>query len=271
MHPIRIGRIVRTLRRRRGWRQIDLADRARVSQQVVSLIETGQIGHVSVHRLDRVLRVLEAELELNVRWRGGELDRVMDEGHAILVQAIAALLDALGWVVRVEVTYSTGADRGSIDVLAFHPSRSALLVIEVKTDITSAEATLRKHDEKVRVAGAVAQSRFAWSARSVSRLLVLPDASTARRRITHHGLLFNRAYLLRGSRLKVWLRDPASSTSGLVFVAVTNVVGSRRELTSRRRVRRPREDQSRHGHPRMSTLVENTAPALLSNTTLVGR
>jgi transcriptional regulator with XRE-family HTH domain len=237
MHPVRIGRIVRALRRRRGWRQADLAGRVRVSQQAVSLVETGQCRRLAIATLERVVGALEAELDLNVRWRGGELDRVLDEGHAHLVASFAARLSEAGWAVAPEVTYSLGRDRGSVDLLALHEAEAALLVVEVKADVTSAEATLRRHDEKVRLGLQIAATRFGWHARSVSRLLVLPSASTPRRRVARHEALFGRAYPLRGRTLSAWIEPPSGAIGGFLFLPPTNGVGDRRDLTSRRRVR----------------------------------
>ena len=146
MHPVRIGRIVRSLRRRRGWRQSDLGARAGVSQQSVSLVETGRYRSLAIDTLERILAELEAEIEVVVRWRGGELDRVVDAGHADLEGGLTALLVKDGWLVQVEVTYSIGGDRGSIDLLAFHPESAALLISEIKTDVTSAEVLRRSAD-----------------------------------------------------------------------------------------------------------------------------
>jgi transcriptional regulator with XRE-family HTH domain len=124
MHPVRIGRIARTLRRRLGWRQVDVAARAGASQQAVSLVETGQCRRLSLASLERILGALEAEVELAVRWRGGEVDRIVDAAHAVVVGAVVELLQDLGWIVNVEVTYSIDRERGSIDVLAFKSLRA---------------------------------------------------------------------------------------------------------------------------------------------------
>ena len=39
-------------------------------------------------------------------WRGGALDRLMDERHATLVGAAATTLRDAGWEVAIEITYS---------------------------------------------------------------------------------------------------------------------------------------------------------------------
>ena len=102
-------------------------------------------------------------MTLDVRRRGAELDRLIDEGHAALGARVAEKLRGWGWDVRVEVSYSEYGERGSIDLLAWHAATGSLLVIEVKTEIVSAESTLRKLDEKGRLAAKVARERFGWA------------------------------------------------------------------------------------------------------------
>jgi transcriptional regulator with XRE-family HTH domain len=167
----KVGLIIRALRRRRGWRQIDLASRANVSQSLVSIIERGHVDGTSTRSLRQVLLALDAALWLDVRWRGGEVGRLLDEDHARLVGRVAAALQATGWAVRTEITYAEFSERGSFDVIAWHGGTRTLLVVEVKTELDSAEATFRKLDEKVRLAPKIARERFGWTARTASRLL----------------------------------------------------------------------------------------------------
>jgi len=233
---VRVGRIVRTLRRNRAWRQVDLAKRASSSQQAISLIECGRGNRVSLRTLNRVVGALDAELDLSVRWHGGQLERLMDEHHARLVSAAVDRLEGDGWEVRTEVTYAVGLERGSIDLLGFHQGRAALLCVEVKSELLSVEAALRKHDEKVRIAAGVSDSRLGWRAATVSRMLVLPDHTTAHRRVQAHGRLFAHAYPLRGWALRAWLRNPSNEGSGVLFLPATKHRGSRPEERGHRRV-----------------------------------
>jgi transcriptional regulator with XRE-family HTH domain len=217
MDDQRIGRIVRALRRRLGWRQIDLAGKAGCSQTVVS---EGERGHLpSLPILRRMLAALDASLVIDVRWRAGALDRLLDEDHAALVAAVTELLALHGWDIRVEVTYSDYGDRGSIDILAFMPATGVLLVIEIKTELAAVESTLRKIDEKVRVAPEMSRKRFDWDVRSVGWLLVMPESSTLRRRVERHPSLFARVFPARGSEIRRWLRQPAGGIAGLWFLS----------------------------------------------------
>lgn len=217
MDDQRIGRIVRALRRRLAWRQTDLAHRSRCSQKTVSRAELGHLPSLPIIR--RILAALDASLVVEVRWRAGALDRLLDEDHASLSAAVMELLSSAGWEVRVEVTYSEFGERGSIDILAFMPSAGVLLVIEIKTDMAAVEATLRKVDEKVRLAPDVARKRFGWDASTVGWLLVMPERSTLRRRVERHSSVFARAFPVRGSEIRRWLQQPAKAIAGLWFLS----------------------------------------------------
>jgi len=144
MDDWRVGLIIRALRRRRGWRQSDLASRSGVSQPAISLVERGHVDTMSLRAARRILLALEIRGELDLRWRGGTLDRTLDEGHAALAGIVVRSLATYGWESAVEVTYAIYGERGSIDLLAFHRATSCLLVIEVKTELTSIEETLRR-------------------------------------------------------------------------------------------------------------------------------
>ena len=238
---VRTGRRFRALRHRLGWRQADVGERAGVSQDLVSLVERGRIEDVSVRALRRHARALGGELQLSIWFRGAELDRLMDEGHAALLGAVARRLEALGWETRPEVSFAVFGERGSIDLVAWHAASSTLLVIEVKTELVSVEETLRRHDIKVRLAAQVVAERFGWRPQRVARLLVLPDDSTPRRHVRRHGEILGAAYPSRGLALRRWLSAPSGSMAGLAFVAVTNDSRANGRAVSRKRIRRPRQ------------------------------
>jgi hypothetical protein len=89
-----------------------------------------------------------------------------------------------------------------------------LLVIEVKTDLVSVEETLRKHDEKVRLAPGIAERQFGWRPTTAGRLLVLPDNSTPRRRLARHAGVLRTAYPVAGGPARTWIRTPAGPLDG---------------------------------------------------------
>ncbi|MFI5199414.1 MAG: XRE family transcriptional regulator [Candidatus Limnocylindrales bacterium] len=241
MDDRRVGLIIRALRRRRGWRQSDLGEACGLSQAAVSLAERGHVDALSLRTLRRILLALDARGDVDVRWRGGSLDRTLDERHAALVGLVVRLLTSFGWEWALEVTYSVYGERGSIDVLGFYRATASLLVIEVKTELTSVEETLRRLDEKARLAGRIGRERFGWIAGSTSRLLVMPDTAAARRRATRHREVLNSAIPAGSVTIRHWLAQPAGSLRGRWFLANINDRSVRRSLGGPDRViRTPR-------------------------------
>ena len=168
--------------------------------------------------IERLFAALDIHSVLTVSWRGGELDRLLDEGHAAVGAACAALLRRLGWEVLTEVTFSIYGERGSIDLLAWHPRTRALLVIEIKTELTSAEETLRRLDVKVRLAPQICRERFGAAPAAVSRLLVVADTSANRARVGRLAVLLDGAYPVRGTDVRRWIARPAGAIGGLLFL-----------------------------------------------------
>jgi len=246
MDDVAIGRLVGVIRRRLGLRQADVAERAEVSQQLVSLLEAGGLGRLSLGAARGIFRAMGAELVVTVRWRGAEVDRVRDEIHARVVAVVAALLEAEGWLTAAEVSYSEFGERGSIDLLAFHPGTRILVVVEVKSEIASVEETLRRHDAKVRLAPKIARERFGWAAVGTCRLLAISDARTARRRVARHEGVFGRAYPVRGWAARGWLRHPFPGAGLLLFLSDTSGAGGRQGADTPRRVRAIRRPSPEH-------------------------
>ena len=243
----RPGARLRAVRIRRGWRQEDLARRARVSRATISRIERGLLEGVSFGALVRTADALDVRLEIVVRWQGGDLDRLMDAGHAALSERVAARLDALpGWVFFPETSFAIHGERGSIDILAWHPSTRSLVVIEVKTEIADLQEMLGTVDRKRRLARRIAADR-GWHALTVSTSLVVAEGSTNRRRLANHRALLRGAFPADGHALRSWLNDPHGSIAAMSFWSDDAVGSVRQRLPTVRRVRRPRRPVSTHG------------------------
>lgn len=199
-------------------RQVDLGRRAGLSQPAVSDIERGHADRLSLRTLRSVASALGAEVSLELRWRGGEVDRLLDMGHADLVSRTVGILERSGWAVATEATYSRYGERGSYDVLALHRRAGIVLAVEVKTRLVSLEATLRKLDEKVRLAPEVAADRFGARPTAGARMLVLPEGGVARRAVARHDQVLRLSFPLRATSARAWLADPVSSTGILLLV-----------------------------------------------------
>jgi transcriptional regulator with XRE-family HTH domain len=168
----RVGRAIRALRVHRGWRQLDLAAAAGVSRTEVGRIERGERAGLRLDAVDAVAIALGASADIAIRWHGENLDRLLDEAHARLVDVVVERLRSLGWEVAVEVSFSRNGERGSIDVLAFNPRSRALVVIEVKSVTPDMQAMLAGIDRKARLGPVIARDR-GWNAAVVARILVI--------------------------------------------------------------------------------------------------
>jgi transcriptional regulator with XRE-family HTH domain len=231
-----LPRAIRHLRRRRGWRQADLGARARTSDATISRLERGVVRGLPLGLIERVATALDATVDVTLRWEGEQLDRLIDSAHAYLVQQTASMLVAFGWVVRPEVSFNHYGDRGVVDLLAFHPSVGAVLVIEIKSIIGDVQATLGRLDVKARLARSLAES-VGWSpVRAVVPALIFGDRRSARRTVATHDAIFGR-YGVRGRSALAWVRRPVlPAPSGLLWFV--NVPDSRGvSVTRGRRVR----------------------------------
>jgi transcriptional regulator with XRE-family HTH domain len=236
---VRIGHSLRALRIRQGWRQIDIATRANLSRGTVSKVERGRLAAVSLEALARVAATLEADLDVRIRWRGEHLDRLLDAGHARLVSVVAGRLSRRGWEVAVEVTFSIWGERGSFDILAFHPSSGSLLAVEVKTVVPDFQAMMAALDRKARLAPGVAAERE-WHATRSSRLLVIEAGSTARDRMRRLDAAAIAALPHRGTKVRTWLENPSGPLAGVLFVRSATQGDRTQQAAGRQRVRRPR-------------------------------
>lgn len=230
MDPIRIGLDVRLLRKRKGWTQSRLATEAAVSRWVVSEIECGRADRLTLDVVKRVVDATGGYLSVRIQFHGEALDRLRDSAHARMVDAMVSRLLALGWVVETEVSFNHFGERGSIDILAFHARAGALLIIEVKTVVPDVGGMLMTLDRKVRLAPPLAQTR-GWVVLSVSRLLVLPESSTPRRRVADHAVTFDTAFPARNESIRRWLGRPTGPIRGLFFLSSAATAGTRPRQT----------------------------------------
>jgi transcriptional regulator with XRE-family HTH domain len=222
---------IRALRRRRHWTQAELGGRCQCSPSQISRVERGAVANVRLRRLERILEALGARLSVRVLWQGEELDRLLDHDHAGMVEAVLRRLGAAGWVAVPEVTFQVAGERGSIDILAWHPIARALLVIEIKSVVPDVQATLAGVHRKARLGPAIAHQR-GWDQVLSGRLLVLPDDRTTCRRVEQHAATFDRALPARTAEIKRWLRHPSGQLAGILFLSDVRPAQARHRIRS---------------------------------------
>ena len=148
---------------------------AGVGRWKIVRLEAAELGDLLVSELERCFDAVDARIVISASWHGAALDRLLDEVHARVVASVLQILEKHGWKTEVEVSFAVYGERGSIDILAWHPGQRALLVIEVKSELGSVDGLLRPLDVKLRHSAAIARERFGWDVRTISKLVVFPN------------------------------------------------------------------------------------------------
>ncbi len=156
-----------------------------------------------------------------------------------MVAALTALLASQGWVVKPEYTFSVFGERGSIDILGWHPISRALLVIEVKTDLPDLHDLLSTIDRKGRLARSLARD-LGWRPERVAQVLVVPDETWARNVVSAYRPLFAAALPARTLEVRRWIRRSESAPGDIrgIWFLNSSVSGRSRKRGGNFRVRK---------------------------------
>jgi transcriptional regulator with XRE-family HTH domain len=256
MDDQRAGRTLRAIRLHRRRRQVEIARTAGISQSSMSRIERGHLGSLTLDTLRGVAAALEATLDVGIRWRGGEADRIVGARHTAMTERVVPQLDRVGgWQWAAETSFSAWGERGVIDVLAWHAARHRLLVIELKTELVDPAALLAQVDRYRRLAQAVARER-GWGAAgarvarggaagggaaptrpaagsprpaagsprpaagpgAVACWVVVADTSSNRARLARHRTMLRGTFPVDGRQMASWLADPREPIMALSFL-----------------------------------------------------
>jgi transcriptional regulator with XRE-family HTH domain len=236
----RVGRLVRAARLRKGWRQADVETACGVDQTSVSLIEAGRIGGFTVDTVRLVADAVGVVLELWPRMPAADVTRLLDEGHARLVETVLRVLHSHSWETIAEYTFSHYGERGSVDVVAWHAGTGTVLIIEIKTVLLDVQEVLATLDRKCRVVPQLLAKERGWRPAAIGRLVIVEDRSTARRVVATHRATFDSALPARSRRARGWVAAPSGPLAGVWFLSSTNGIHGEQRSGAVRRVRSPR-------------------------------
>jgi transcriptional regulator with XRE-family HTH domain len=220
----RVGSTLRAVRVRRGLRQEDVAAAAGVSRSTVSRLERGHLAWFVFGTTVRVAAALDVRLDVVPRWRGGELDRLLNARHSAMHELVAARFAHLpGWQVAPEASFSIYGERGAVDVLGWHAARGMLLVVELKTEIVDVQELLASVDRKRRLAARIGSERGWQCRRALAGAWVLvADGRTNRARLARHVAVLRTAFPTDGRTMAGWLADPREPISALSFMQISH-------------------------------------------------
>ncbi len=271
----RMGALLRAIRVQRRRRQQDMAQAAGVSPASISRAERGAMSGLTLGSVRSIAAAYGVRVELQPRWRGGDLDRLLAAGHSAMHDVLARKLARHpGWQVTHEATYAFGAERGAIDALCWHPGARLLLIIELKTQVVDVNELLSAMDRRRRLARRMAADRGWIGARkedadavsdpsvarakvreehgiTVATWVLLAEGRTNRRRAAAHAAVLSESFPGTRERLAAILRDPvrevargAGPWDGLSFLPFDHHGNAKRSPGQVSRVR-PRAAEAR--------------------------
>ncbi len=181
--------------------------------------------------------MLELRIDVVARWRGGELDRLVNARHSALHEAFAARLErSPGWAVAPEASFSIYGERGVVDVLAWHGASRMLLVVELKSELVDIQELIGTLDRKRRLAPRIGRER-GWDPVDLAAWVVVAEGRTNRRHAAAHRAVLRTAFPDDGHRLRSWLASPDGPVNGLSFLPYGHGENLRRGLAAPHRVR----------------------------------
>ena len=214
----RPGNALRAIRVQKGWTLERAAATGGVSKAAASRIEGGRLDLCSIDAVDRYARGLGASLDLVVRWRGGDLDRLLNARHSAMHEQMARLWDTFGeWQAVPEVSFSIYGERGVIDWFAWHGRTRTVLVNELKTQLVDIQELVGTNDRRMRLAPVIARER-GWDPLTVACWVVVADGRTNRRHLAAHRTLLRTAFPDDGRTVGGWLSNPVGPIRCLSFL-----------------------------------------------------
>jgi transcriptional regulator with XRE-family HTH domain len=212
MQDERVGRLIRAVRIRRGWRQLDLAALVGCSQRWIAQIELGRLDATTIGTMRKVGDALEIRVTIDAWWRAGDIAQLLDAVHAGIVERVMRDLVAAGWNAIPELSFNHYGERGSVDIVAWHAATRTLLIIEVKSRIDDVQDLLHTFGRKVRIVPDVVARERGWVPLQVATMLVVGESSAARMIVRRHVTTFDAVWPARTGACKRFIARPDEGT-----------------------------------------------------------
>jgi transcriptional regulator with XRE-family HTH domain len=170
----RLGGQIREIRRRRGWSQEDLAERAGLGRLVISRIERGQAA-LDLEALERI--ALALDVSLAVALGKDRSEDVADAGHLAIQELVLRTARAAGYRPGIEVPTKPAEPWRSADVHLERTPRQLRILVECWNTIGDFGAATRSTNRKLAELQALAVANWgaggmaaaAWVVRATAR------------------------------------------------------------------------------------------------------
>jgi transcriptional regulator with XRE-family HTH domain len=141
------------MRLRAGLRQADVAERARLSQSLVSWLERGRGSDTSIETWAIVAAAVGEQLAASMERVPGA-DPPRDLEHLRRQRLVIQLASRGGWTAQPELAIDEGVVRSrAIDIVLSRPRRQEAVAVEVWDLLTDVGAAMRSLDGKVATLG----------------------------------------------------------------------------------------------------------------------
>jgi len=219
----RLGTGLRESRLRAGLRQVDVAERARLSQPFISHLELGRGTDTSIETWAIVAAVLGEQLAAFLERVPGA-DQPRDLEHLRRQRLVIQLSSRGGWTAQPELAIDDGVVRSrAIDIVLSRPHCREAVAVEVWDLLTDVGAAMRSLDGKVATLG----RRLANPQWAVGGLWVVRGTNRNRSLVGEFRSVFAARFPASSAEWLRTLADPTTSMPGQDGLCWTDVSGTR--------------------------------------------
>jgi transcriptional regulator with XRE-family HTH domain len=219
----RLGTGLRESRLRAGLRQVDVAERARLSQPFISHLELGRGTDTSIETWAIVAAAIGEQFAAFLERVPGA-DPPRDLEHLRRQRLVIQLSSRGGWTAQPELAIDEGVVRSrAIDIVRSRPHRRDAVAVEVWGLLTDAGAAMRSLDGKVATLG----RRLANPPWAVRGLWVVRGTLRNRGLVAEFRSVFGARFPASSAEWLRALADPTTSMPGQDGLCWTDVSGTR--------------------------------------------
>jgi transcriptional regulator with XRE-family HTH domain len=224
----RLGTGLREMRLRAGLRQADVAERARLSQSLVSRLERGRGADTSIETWAIVAAAIGEQLAAFLERIPGA-DPPRDLEHLRRQRLVIEVSSPGGWIARPERSIDEAAVRSrAIDVVLLRPEHREAVAVEVWDLVTDAGSAMRSLGDKIHGLDRQLAREYGPDPRwSVRGLWVVRGTNRNRRLVAEFRSVFAARFPASSAE---WLRalgDPTTPMPGQDGLCWTDVSGTR--------------------------------------------